>query len=136
MIQIIAGKKGSGKTKRLIDMTNQTAHDSDHDVLFLDDDNSYMFDIDHKVRFINAGEYHVHTPEMFFGFLCGMLSQNFDIGTVFIDAFMKLCKTDLASAGWLFEAMEELSAKHSVNFVLSVSADPAALPDFVSKYVI
>ena len=74
MIQIIAGKKGSGKTKRLIDMTNQTAHDSDHDVLFLDDDNRYMFDIDHKVRFINAGEYHVHTAEMFLGFICGMLS--------------------------------------------------------------
>ena len=52
MIQIIAGKKGSGKTKRLIDMTNQTAKDAIHDVVFIDDDNRYMFDIAHKVRFI------------------------------------------------------------------------------------
>ncbi|MBR3494668.1 MAG: twitching motility protein PilT [Clostridia bacterium] len=136
MIQIIAGKKGSGKTKRLIDMTNQTAHDSDHDVLFLDDDNRYMFDIDHKVRFINAGEYHVHTAEMFLGFICGMLSQNFDVGTIFIDAFVKLCRTDLGSSQWLFEALEELSARHNVNFVLSISADPATLPEFIQKYVI
>lgn len=136
MIQIIAGNKGSGKTKRLIDMTNKTAQESDHDVLFLDDDNRYMFDIDHKVRFINAGDYHVHTPEMFLGFLSGMLSQNFDVGYIFIDAFKKLCKTDLNDAGWLFTAMEELSVKHHVDFVLSISADPADLPDFITKYLI
>ena len=136
MIQIIAGNKGSGKTKRLIDMTNQTAHETTGDVAFLDDDNRYMFDVDHRVRFINAGDYHVHTAEMFLGFLSGMLSQNFDIGYIFIDAFTKLCKTDLNEASWLFDAMEELCAKHGVNFVLSISADPATLPDFVTKYII
>lgn len=77
MIQIIAGKKGSGKTKRIIDMTNEKAKTSQHDVVFIDDDNRYIFDIDHSVRFINASEYAILTPEMFLGFLCGMLSQNF-----------------------------------------------------------
>ncbi len=136
MIQIIAGKKGSGKTKRLIDMTNQTAKDATNDVVFLDDDNRYMFDIDHKVRFINADDYHVHTPEMFVGFLSGMLSQNFDVGTIFIDAFLKLCKADLKDTAWLFKRMEELSEKHGVNFVLSVSEDPANLPEFMKGYLI
>ncbi|MBQ8162490.1 MAG: hypothetical protein IJ083_17320 [Clostridia bacterium] len=136
MIQIIAGNKGSGKTKKLIDMTNATAKEGTNDVIFLDDDNRYMFDIDHAVRFINAGEYHVHTPEMFVGFLSGMLSQNFDVGYIFIDAFMKLCKTDLNESAWLFQSMEELSQKHNVNFVLSVSADPATMPDFVKQYLI
>lgn len=136
MIQIIAGKKGSGKTKRLIDMTNDTAKNATNDVVFLDDDNRYMYDVDHKVRFINAGDYHVHTPEMFLGFISGMLSQNFDIGTVFIDAFMKLCKTDLNEADWLFKTLEELCQKHEVNFVLSVSEDPANLPEFVKGYII
>lgn len=136
MIQIIAGKKGSGKTKRLIDMTNETAKQATNDVIFLDDDNRYMFDIDHKVRFINAGDYHVHTPEMFLGFLSGMLSQNFDVGTIFIDAFTKLCKTDLAQAEPLFKTMEELCAKHDVKFVLSVSEDPDAMPEFLKGYII
>lgn len=136
MIQIIAGKKGSGKTKRLIDMTNQIAEESPADVVFLDDDDRYIRDINHKARFVNAGEYHVHTPEMFVGFLSGMLSQNFDIGTVFIDAFTKLCKTDLNEAAWLFQLMEELAQKHNVNFVLSVSEDPAVMPEFMTKYII
>ena len=106
------------------------------DVVFLDDDNRYMYDVDHKARFVNAGEYHVHTPEMFIGFLSGMLSQNFDIGTVFIDAFMKLCKVDLKESEWVFKLMEELCQKHNVDFVLSVSAEVSDLPVFVSKYLI
>ena len=136
MIQIIAGLKGSGKTKRLIDMTNQAAREGAHDVIFIDDDNRYMFDIDHKARFIVAQDYHIRTPEMFLGFLCGILSQNFDVGTIFIDAFVKLCKTDLSAAGPLFEAMVRLSEKHHVDFVLSVSADPATLPEFMTCYLI
>ena len=136
MIQIIAGKKGSGKTKRLIDMTNQAAKEAAHDVIFIDDDNRYMFDIDHKVRFINAADYHVKSPEMFLGFLCGMLSQNFDVGVIFIDAFKKLLKTDLNQADWFFKRLETLCQKHNVDFVLSVSEDPANLPEFMKGYLI
>ena len=54
MIQVIAGKKGSGKTKRLIDLTNTTAREAVHDVVFIDDDRRYMLCVDHKLRFINA----------------------------------------------------------------------------------
>ena len=136
MIQIIAGKKGSGKTKRIIDMTNSKAKEAKHDVVFIDDDNRYMFDIDHKVRFINAAEYKILTPEMFLGFLCGMLSQNFDVGVIFIDAFKKLLKADVNESGWFFERMEELCQKHEVDFVLSVSEDPANLPEFMKPYLI
>ena len=39
MIQVIAGKKGSGKTKRIIDMANQASQESKHDIVFIDDDN-------------------------------------------------------------------------------------------------
>ncbi len=136
MIRIIAGRKGSGKTKRLIDMTNETAKQATHDVIFLDDDNRYMFDIDHKVRFINAKEYHVHNSDMFVGFLCGMLSSNFDVGTVFVDAFLKLAHTDLSTAGPILALLEELGQKHQVTFVLSFSADPEELPAEMQKYVI
>ena len=55
LIQVIAGNKGSGKTKRLIDMTNKASQESHHDIVFIDDDNRYMFDLRHEVRFVNAG---------------------------------------------------------------------------------
>ena len=135
MIQVIAGKKGSGKTKRLIDLTNTTAREAVHDVVFLDDDNRYMFDVDHKVRFINAEDYHIHNADMFIGFLCGMLSSN-DIGTVFIDAFLNLCHTELKDTEPVVKTLAELGSKHDVDFVLSLSADPADVPEFLKAYLI
>ena len=45
---------------------------------------------------------------VFLGFLCGMLSQNFDVGVIFIDAFKKLLKTDLNQADWFFKRLETL----------------------------
>ena len=136
MIQVIAGNKGSGKTKRLIDLTNATAREAVHDVIFLDDDNRYMYDVDHKVRFINAADYHVSNTDMFIGFLCGILSSNYDVGTVFIDAFLKLCHTDLANTEPVVSLLAGLGAKHNVDFVLSVSADAGDLPDFLKQYLI
>ena len=136
MIQVIAGKKGSGKTKRLIDLTNATARDAVHDVIFLDDDNRYMFDVDHKVRFINAEDYHIRNADMFIGFLCGILSSNFDVGTIFIDAFLKLVHVELADTEPVIKILAELGAKHNVDFVLSLSADPEELPVFYKQYLI
>ena len=136
MIQVIAGRKGSGKTKRLIDLTNATARDAVHDVIFLDDDNRYMFDVDHKVRFINAEDYHIHTTDMFIGFLGGILSSNYDVGTIFIDAFLKMCHADLADTEPVVKVLSDLGTKQNVDFVLSLSADPEELPPFLKQYLI
>ena len=136
MIQVIAGKKGSGKTKRIIDMTNNATQETKHDIVFIDDDNRYMFDLRHQVRFINAGEYNLENAQMFMGFLCGVVAQNFDVGLISIDAFKKLIKAELSTTAWLFERLESISKDHSVDFLLSVSEDPDALPDFIKSYVI
>ena len=136
MIQIIAGNKGSGKTKRLIDMTNDTAKTAAGNVVFLDKDNSYMYEIDRAVRFVNVTDYHVKSAEMFLGFLGGMLASNYDISVIFIDAFLKLINIDVNAADWFFTSLEQYGQKHDVTFVLSVSADPETLPDFAKGYVI
>ncbi len=136
MIQIIAGKKGSGKTKRLIDMTNETAKTDSSSVVFLDKDNSYMFDVDRAVRFVNVNDYHVSNSDMFLGFLGGMLASNYDVGVIFVDAFIKLTHTALADAQGIISTLEELGEKHRVKFVLSVSEAPELLPDFMKAYVI
>ena len=136
MIKIIAGNKGSGKTKRLIDMTNDVAKTAAGNVVFLDKDNSYMYEIDRVVRFVNVNDYHVASAEMFLGFLGGMLASNYDISVIFIDAFLKLIGINIADADWFFASLEQYGQKHDVTFVLSVSADPETLPDFAKAYVI
>ena len=136
MIQVIHGKKGSGKTKRILDLANEAIKEHKGDVIFIDDDNRYMFDLRHEVRFVNAGEYGSDSPEMFFGFLCGMLAQNFDISVIFVDAFLKLVKADVEKTQNFFSRLEKLSLAHNVDFILSVSCDDAVAPEFIKKYFI
>ena len=96
MIQAIYGKKGSGKTKRLLDMANDALKVEHGDIVFIDDDKRYMYDLRHEVRFVDASEYGVKSADMFLGFISGMLAQNFDVTAIFIDAFMKLVNTDIS----------------------------------------
>ena len=139
MIKVIYGKKGSGKTKRIIDDANESIKELKGDVLFLDDDNRYMFDLRHEIRFINAGEYGVKSGETFYGFICGLLAQNFDVSLVFVDAFLKLtgcAKGGIENLGWLFDKLNRISSQHAVQFVLSVSGDPQEAPEFIQQYII
>jgi len=136
LIQVIAGRKGSGKTKRIIDMANKASQDSKHDIVFMDDDNRYMFDLRHEVRFINATEYELENDQMFIGFLTGVVAQNFDVGLILIDAFKKLIQQDLSETEPLFKRLETISEKHKVDFVLSISEAPDELPEFIQKFVI
>ncbi len=136
MIQVIAGKKGSGKTKRIIDMANKASQDSKHDIVFIDDDNRYMFDLRHEVRFMNATEYDLASEHMFIGFLTGVVAQNFDVGLILIDAFKKLVQQDISQTEPFFKRLETISEKHNVDFVLSISEAPADLPEFIQKFVI
>jgi len=136
LIQVIAGRKGSGKTKRIIDMANKASQDSKHDIVFIDDDNRYMFDLRHEVRFINATEYDLTNDQMFIGFLTGVVAQNFDVGLILIDAVKKLIMQDLSETEPLFTRLEKISEKHKVDFVLSISEAPDELPEFIKKYVI
>ena len=136
MIQIIHGKKGSGKTKKILDMAIQSVKTTTGDVVFVDDDARYMYDLPHEVRFVIASDYGVNSPDMCLGFLSGMLTQNFDISIVFVDAFMKLVKVPAEELESFFSRLEAISEAHHVDFVISASVDDAVAPDFLRKYFI
>ncbi|MBR2572190.1 MAG: hypothetical protein IKE30_08735 [Clostridia bacterium] len=140
MIQVILGKKGSGKTKRLIDQANESIKIEHGVIVFVDDDTRYMYDLRHEIRFVNAGEFvpgEHRSSDWFYGLLAGMLAVNFDITLIYVDAFAKLIQlTDWNETEELFQRLESLSASHNVNLVLSVSADAEELPDFITRYAV
>ncbi len=141
MIQIILGDKGSGKTKRLIDLVNESLKNEHGDIIFVDDDKRYMYDLRHEILFVDASEYpvgHKCTTKEMLGFICGMLSANFDITLIAMDAFMKLVRTPLDDAEMeaFFQNLEKLSEQHHCKFLLSVSAPVETVPEFIQKYVI
>ncbi|MCR4621987.1 MAG: hypothetical protein K5663_07890 [Clostridiales bacterium] len=140
MIQVIAGIKGSGKTKRLIDIANDALKSEHGLVVFVDDDKRYMYDLRHEIRFVDAGEYQGvrgATADVFLGFLSGMLAVNYDITLVCVDAFLKLIKsTPIEETEGFFSRLNALSEHSGVRFVLNVSSDIEALPVFIKQYII
>ena len=135
MIQIILGDKGSGKTKRLIDLVNESLKNEHGDIIFIDDDKRYMYDLRHEIRFVNATEYDVSSPETFMGFICGILAGNYDMKQLFIDGFLRLVKSDMADLEAFFVKLEEITHRHGVDVVISASAKDDEVPEFLKKYI-
>ncbi len=135
LIQIILGDKGSGKTKRLIDLVNESLKNEHGDIIFIDDDKRYMYDLRHEIRFVNATEYDVSSPETFMGFICGILAGNYDMKQLFIDGFLRLVKSDMADLEAFFVKLEEITHRHGVDVVISASAKDDEVPEFLKKYI-
>ncbi len=138
MIQIIFGKKGSGKTKRILDMANASALDENTkgNVFFVDYTKSYTINLKPQVRFVDASEYGVTGKDSFYGFLAGILAGNYDISYLFIDGFLKLAAADGAGLVELMAKLEKLAAYAGTTLVISYSEDAANVPESIRKFEI
>jgi len=90
-----------------------------------------MYDLNLSVRFINATEYALSGPKMFYGFLCGIAASDHDLECIVIDSFMHLVHHDLQSLKDMFAQLERFSDTHGIRLVLSLSCAPEQLPDFL-----
>lgn len=128
MVQIIAGKKGKGKTKYLLDMANNAVKESKGSIVYLDKSSKHMYELSNKIRLINVAEFPIHSSEGFIGFVCGIISQDHDLEIMFLDSFLKLSSLEGEDIAATLAELEQVSAKYHVNFVLSVSLDGDELP--------
>jgi len=136
MVQIIAGRKGKGKTKHLLDMANSSIKTAAGSIVYLDKSSKHMYELNNRIRLINVNEYPIPTSQGFVGFICGIISQDRDIETMFLDSFLKLACLEGEDMSETIAILEKLSAKYGVNFVLSVSMDAAEMPENIQKDVI
>lgn len=135
MIEIICGEKGTGKTKRIISLANGISDQAKGSMVFIDDDNSYMYDLGYSIRFINVTDYAVNDPDMFLGFLCGLCASDFDLEYVFVDRFENVIKAELGALEAFFGQLEALARQHSLHIILSVSKGREVLPTFMAPYI-
>ncbi|MEA5002320.1 MAG: hypothetical protein VB081_02350 [Christensenella sp.] len=136
MIQLIYAPKGSGKTKRLIDLANAELNSTKGEVVFIDDDKRYMYDVAHQARFVDVKDFGIESGDALYGMLCGMVSQNYDIEAIFIDAFLKIVKMDVTELKGLMDKISSLCEKNDCKAVIIISADPSEAPDFLKPYII
>lgn len=137
MIQILAGEKGEGKTKRLIDMANQAAKTAKGDIVFIDDDKRHMYDLNYKIRLIETNGFIMFDQKVFFGFICGILSQNRDIEKIYIDGLRNIIKSlSTEELEKFIVSVEKLSKQTNVDFVIIVSGLPESFPEKIKEAIV
>lgn len=137
MVQILAGEKGEGKTKKLLAMANEAAKSSNGCVVYIDDDSRHIYDLDHAVRFVEVSEFPLVNYRELIGFIYGIMSQNSDIEEIFIDGIFKivekLSSEDIIKLVAKFKAMGD---KYNINFIISANTVPAELPKEIADVLI
>ncbi|MBS7262589.1 MAG: hypothetical protein KIG36_03155 [Eubacteriales bacterium] len=136
MIELIYGKKGSGKTKRIIASANEAVRSTkDGCVVFIDDNSRYMYDLDRNIRFVATENYGLHDAESLYHFICGGTAVNYGIEYLYIDGLKKIVNTDLASLEGFFSKLNTLSDQNGFRVVMTISAEPEEMPDFLKAYI-
>ena len=134
MIKLIVGSKGSGKTKAMIDMINNSVKTTNGNIIVVEKGMKLTFDIDHAARLIDLDEYKVNGGEMLYGFIAGLMAGNYDIKEIYVDGILKVLNHDLTKLGVVLDEIAAITGD-SVNAVITVSAEEAALPQNVKKYL-
>lgn len=135
MIELLIGKKGTGKTKALIENVNNAAMVVKGNVVFVSDDTRRsMHDIKSKVRMADTKDFELKSYSEFLGFICGIISRDYDITNIFIDGIFKIIGSDsLDGFEEFLSRLETISQNLNISFVISVSIDAETAPDYIKN---
>ncbi len=129
MIKLIIGKKGSGKTKKLIDLVDSTAASSKGNVVCIEKGDVLTFSISHKARLVDITAYGASGYGEYYGFLCGLCAGNHDITDIFGDATLRIGSRDYEELAEFLDRVSALAEDSQVNFYFTISCDEAELPE-------
>ncbi|MCL2016019.1 MAG: hypothetical protein FWG68_07200 [Defluviitaleaceae bacterium] len=137
MVSFIAGKKGEGKTKLLIQKANDQLKVTDGNLVFIDDDRRTTSDLHYNIRFIEAGRGILANYREFSGFLLGILAMNSDIKTIYIDGLTNIIsKLDAEDLVKLAIRLKLFSEKNDVDFITCVNWEIDELPPEIKEMLI
>ncbi len=135
MIKVIYGQKGMGKTKTLIDTANKLSQEARGNVVFVDYTSQLMYDLNREIRFVNTSDFPLTGCDSFFGFICGMISQNYDIQVIFIDGLNYITKQKPVELESFFDSLKILGQKFEVDFHITISGSKNEMPDYLKEFI-
>ena len=136
MIQIIAGAKGKGKTKILLDKVNSSIKEASGTIVYLDKNTKHMYELNNKIRLINVADYCIDSSQEFTGFICGLVSQDHDLEKIYLDSFLNISCLEGDDITAVLDKLDLISAKFSVDFVISISMNSDEIPEKYKDSVI
>ena len=136
MVRLIMGEKGTGKTKKLIELINASAAEENGNVVCIEAKSTMTFDIHYHVRLISADEYQITTYEGLRGFVSGLYAGNYDISQVFIDNLCKTVGADVdAETEKFLNWLDVFGERNNIKFTVTISGDVETATDGMRKYL-
>lgn len=124
MVKLLVGHKGSGKTKQMIDIANDTVENAKGSIIFINKNQRLMYDLKYRIRVICMEDFeHVTNSDEYIGFLYGIIAGDHDIETIFIDSILKHADFSLGDLPEFIDRLKDISKNYGMDFVVSVSAE-------------
>ena len=134
MVELLIGKKGTGKTKALVDKVNTALTVAKGNVVFIAKNSDQMYAVDSKARMATTSDFDIRSYNELLVFIYGIISRDYDITNIFVDGIFKIVgTTELDGFEEFLERLEDLSRKQSISFVISVSIDADTAPEYIKE---
>ena len=122
MVTLLIGKKGTGKTKKLISLANEAVAASTGNVVVIEKGSKLTYDVTHKARLIDTEQY----------LISGICAGNYDVTDILVDSTFKICPEALAGLETFTKKLQDLAETASTNIVLLISADESEIPESIN----
>jgi len=137
MVKLLIGRKGSGKTKSMIQLANDRVEKSDGSFVFINKNHRLMYDLKYKIRVVCMEEYeHITNSDEYIGFLYGIISSDHDIEVIFIDSILKHADVTIEDLPEFLGSLKSISDQYEIEFIVSISASAEELGDIAKQYEI
>ena len=128
MVKMIMGHKGSGKTKRMIELANEKVEKSQGNVIYINKNHRLTYNLKYRIRVICMEDFvHITNSDEYIGFLYGVLGMDRDVDTVFIDEVLRHADITLGNMPEFIDRLKDISAEYQTEFIVSVSASKEEL---------
>ncbi|MBR1780801.1 MAG: hypothetical protein IJ751_05295 [Oscillospiraceae bacterium] len=135
MVRVIMGKKGSGKTKQMIDLINAAVGTEHGNVVCIERNRAMTYTIDYSIRLVEASDYDITSFEFMKGMISGLYAGNYDITHMFIDSLCRVVPVEPSpDVEEFLDWLDAFSEKNNIKFTVTISDDAELAREGVRKY--
>jgi len=136
LVNVIMGKKGTGKTKHIIEIVNAAAKDEKNCVVCIEGGRKLTYDVSYAVRLIDVGDYPIAKGyDALFAFICGVYAHNFDVSHIFIDSLYKVSGCDDVDEATAFlHKLNDFSKATKIEVIIMISDDTMHATEGMKAY--
>ena len=137
MVKLLIGHKGSGKTKKMIEMANSSLDTVNGSIVFINKNARLMYDLKYRIRVVCMEDFEqIVNVDEYIGFLYGIISQDHDIELIFIDSILKHADIKFENIEDFLGRVAQISKTFGMDFIVSLSATREELGPYLDNYEI